>query len=87
MLDIMYIVGLRGFTMTPAQCAAARALLGWNQAQLADNAGVSRQTVVGFESGRRNPNQASMDGMLAALIGSGMEFIGHSGVVLRDKVN
>ena len=24
---------------------------------------------------------------LAALIGSGMEFIGHSGVVLRDKVN
>ena len=73
--------------MTPAQCAAARALLGWSQAQLADNAGVSRQTVVGFESGRRNPNQASMDGMLAALIGSGMECTGYSGVVLRDKVS
>ena len=87
MCDIMYTVGLRGFTMTPAQCAAARALLGWNQAQLADNAGVGRQTVVGFERGRRSPNQASMDGMMAALLGSGIEFIGHSGVVLRDKVS
>lgn len=73
--------------MTPAQCAAARALLGWSQAQLADNAGVSRQTVVGFESGRRNPNQASMDGMLAALIASGIEFIGMSGLVLRDRIS
>ena len=83
----MYTVKQWRFGMTPAQCAAARALLGWNQAQLAESAGVGRQTIVGFERGRRSPNQASMDGIMAALLGSGIEFIGSTGVILRDKVS
>lgn len=39
--------------LTPAQCRAARALLGWTQATLADRAGVARRTVAHFEVGRR----------------------------------
>lgn len=39
--------------LTPAQCRAARALLGWTQATLADRAGIARRTVAHFEVGRR----------------------------------
>lgn len=39
--------------VSSAQCRAARALLGWTQATLADRAGVARKTVAHFEVGRR----------------------------------
>lgn len=39
--------------LTPAQCRAARALLGWTQATLAVRAGIARRTVAHFEVGRR----------------------------------
>jgi transcriptional regulator with XRE-family HTH domain len=38
--------------MTPTQCRAARALLNWAQAQLADVSTVSEATIRNFESGR-----------------------------------
>ena len=37
--------------MSPRQCKAARALLGWKQDKLAVKAGISKRTVVRFESG------------------------------------
>ena len=37
--------------MTPAQCRAARALLGWSGRELAATAEVNKQTVVRFEAG------------------------------------
>ena len=39
--------------LSPAQCRAARALLGWTQETLADKAGIARRTVAHFEVGRR----------------------------------
>ncbi len=39
--------------LSPAQCRAARALLGWTQGTLADKAGIARRTVAHFEVGRR----------------------------------
>ena len=40
--------------MSPEQSRAARAWLGWSQAELAERAGVATTTVHGFESGQRN---------------------------------
>lgn len=37
--------------MTSAQCRAGRALLGWSAAELAERAGVHRNTVVRLEAG------------------------------------
>jgi transcriptional regulator with XRE-family HTH domain len=41
--------------ITPDQCRAARALIGWNQHQLARAANISRETVADFETGKRTP--------------------------------
>ncbi len=74
--------------ITPKQCAAARALLGWTQRQLAEAAGVNETTVIFFESGKRNPIPATMKAMLRALQDGGILFIppngGGPGVRQRD---
>lgn len=71
--------------MTPEQCAAARALLRWDQTRLADQAGVTRQTISSFERGARLLHQASHDGVEAAFIAAGIDFIDDRGVVLEDQ--
>lgn len=50
-------------------CKAARALAGWNQADLAKHAHVAKQTVADFERGARTPfpnNLAAIQGALGA---------------------
>jgi transcriptional regulator with XRE-family HTH domain len=71
--------------MTPEQCAAARALLRWDQTTLANQAGVTRQTISSFERGARLMHQASHDGVEAAFIAAGIDFIDDRGVVLEDQ--
>jgi transcriptional regulator with XRE-family HTH domain len=75
--------------MTPAQCRAARALIGMEQAQLASAASVARSTVVDFERGTRTPRDASLAAIRAALEAAGVEFIpengGGHGVRLRAR--
>ncbi len=68
--------------MTPHQCAAARALLGWSQKCLAQRSGVTRQTVSSFEREARSLHQASQSVLEAAFISAGIEFIDDRGVVL-----
>jgi transcriptional regulator with XRE-family HTH domain len=59
---------------TPAQCRAARALLNWTQAVLAERAGVARKTVADFELGVRTLHIRTRRDITATLEASGIEF-------------
>jgi hypothetical protein len=73
--------------MTPAQCRAARALLGVTQPQLARAARLGLSTVVDFEKQRRSVSPEAIGAMKAALERSGIQFIidngGGAGVRFR----
>jgi len=71
--------------MTPAQCRAARGLLGWTQQALSDAADVGVVTVRQFEAGASEPRRATLAALRRALEDAGVEFDGESGVRLRDK--
>jgi DNA-binding XRE family transcriptional regulator len=63
-------------TISGTQCAAARALLGWNQDELARNAQVARATVASFEgNGRIEPMRKNLLAIIAALEAAGVAFI------------
>jgi transcriptional regulator with XRE-family HTH domain len=75
-----------------AQVRAARALIGWSQAKLAEAAGVPASTIDEFETGVSNriANEAD-DKMRAALEAAGVVFIpknggGGIGVRLREAL-
>lgn len=55
--------------------SAARALLGWDQVQLAERAGIRRQTLADMEGEVRRPQARIRDAVLAALEGEGVRFI------------
>ena len=60
--------------MTPEQCRAARAWLGWPQDALAKAANVGVSTVRDFESGNRVPTRNNLTAMRAALEAGGVSF-------------
>jgi transcriptional regulator with XRE-family HTH domain len=70
-----------------AQCRAARALLDISRDALAERAGVASRTIADFESGKREPINATKAAIRAALETDGVEFIrengGGAGVRLR----
>ncbi|WP_456316927.1 helix-turn-helix transcriptional regulator [Teichococcus aestuarii] len=76
--------------MSAAQCRGARAMLGWNQMQLAEAARVARQTIVDFERGARSPHPSTLAAVRTAFKAAGVEFIpengGGAGVRLRKGV-
>ena len=61
--------------LTPEQCRAARGLLDWTQADLAERAGVSRSTVRGFENGRHDLHRGSAAVIRAAIEAAGVILI------------
>jgi len=75
--------------ITPAQCRAARALLGWSQQDLATSAKVGLVTVHQLEAGTSQPRHATVDVVRRALEAAGVEFIdengGGPGVRLRKR--
>ena len=75
--------------MSPAQCRAARAMLGIDQSELASSAGVSRSTLIDFEAGSRTPRGSTLDAIRAALEAAGVQFIaqdnGGPGVRLKNE--
>ena len=65
--------------MTPAQCRAARALLGITQTKLSHLANLGLSTVVDFEKHRRQISVDANSAIRAALERAGVEFIDENG--------
>ncbi len=73
--------------ISPMQCRAARALLGWSQQDLADRARVGIVTIRQLEAGVHEPRRATLEVVRRALETAGVVFIdengGGAGVRLR----
>ncbi len=61
--------------MTPAQLRAARALLGWSREDLAKKAGVSDETIKGFELRGSDPRLGTVNKWRRALEIAGVIFL------------
>jgi transcriptional regulator with XRE-family HTH domain len=62
-------------TLTPAQCKAARALLAWNQQELAQRAQLGVSTIADFERGKRTPIDSNIEAMINAFVAAGIGFV------------
>lgn len=60
--------------ISTAQCKAARALLAWNQQELAQRAQIGVSTVADFERGKRTPTEDNLEAMIAAFAAAGISF-------------
>lgn len=78
-------------TMVPAQCRAARAWLGWTQAELAHRAGVATTTVADFERGVHRPTNSNLRVISEALGKEGIAFAFHNnkpvGILYGGDIN
>ena len=74
-------------SLSPAQCRAARALIGWSQDKLATESKVAKATIANFEANRRAPYDRTLVDLRATLETAGVEFIPENGggVRLRDR--
>ncbi|MHA6297837.1 helix-turn-helix domain-containing protein [Devosia sp. CAU 1758] len=57
-----------------AQVRAARGLLNWSQAYLAEGIGVARSTIADLESNKRAPHPATLFVLVQELAAAGIEF-------------
>lgn len=78
--------------ITGRQIQAARALLGWSQQELADEAKISRNALQRMENGRVAPLATTLEAVWRTLERAGIEFLSDStseGVRLRfpDSTN
>ena len=68
---------------TIEQIRAARALIGWNQHELADKAGLSQTGIARIENGTNQPNSKTIQKIENAFDAADVEFLGSSGVRKR----
>jgi ribosome-binding protein aMBF1 (putative translation factor) len=61
-------------TITPKQCKAARAFLGWSQQDLADKVRVVQKTITDFERGVTNPQRRIVEDIKTILQEAGIKF-------------
>ncbi|MCL2468910.1 MAG: helix-turn-helix domain-containing protein [Alphaproteobacteria bacterium] len=71
---------------TGKQIKAARALLSWDAADLAEKASMRRETVLSVENGNAVPRPITMEKIIKAFNDAGVEFNGDRGVELRDDI-
>lgn len=65
--------------ISPAQCRAARALIGWSQDQLAEASKVAKATLANFELGKRTPYERTLADIERALEAAGVIFVEENG--------
>ena len=74
--------------ISPAQCRAARSLLGWTQSELEAASKVARKTISDFEGEVTTPRGKTLEILKTALEAAGVEFIpangGGPGVRLKE---
>ena len=61
-------------SFTPSQCRAARGLLAWSQAQLAEVSGVATKTIADFEREERVPYERTLNDIRDAFEIAAIEF-------------
>ncbi len=64
----------------PEQIRAARAMLDWSQQDLADAAGVSKDTVKNYELSNNKPNTQTLTRIIGSLEAAGIEFLADGGL-------
>ncbi len=72
--------------ITMEQIKAARALLDWNQADLAKAAAISKPALANLERGTAQPRMETLNAITRALEEGGIEFTDGQGVRLRGEV-
>jgi DNA-binding XRE family transcriptional regulator len=74
--------------ITAAQIRAARGLLGWTQAQLAANSGLSEIGIQNIEKGASDPRSSTLQAIERAFEIAGVEFTngGHPGVRMKGMM-
>src|ERR1700686_1446985 len=65
---------MRDFSLLAAQIRAARGLLGWSQAYLAEGIAVNRSTIVNWQSGKSNADEATLPVLMSELTIGGIVF-------------
>jgi DNA-binding transcriptional regulator YiaG len=83
-LDTKSCYGLNE-AMSPEQCRAARAWLGWSQQYLAKQASVGLSTVKDFENGSRKPIANNLNALRGALENERVRFDNPMGIRIDGK--
>jgi transcriptional regulator with XRE-family HTH domain len=66
-------------SISPAQCRAARGLLGWSQSDLSKASRTATKTIADFERGARAPYPRTLEDIREAIEQAGVEFIDENG--------
>jgi transcriptional regulator with XRE-family HTH domain len=70
-----YLSGYDADMITPGQIKAARALIGWTQAGLAEASGISEISIKKIETGATDPRSSTLAAIQAAFNDAGVVFL------------
>jgi transcriptional regulator with XRE-family HTH domain len=65
--------------VTSAQLRAARGLVNWSVRELSDRAGIHRNTITNFETGKSGGDPETIAALCAALEAAGVIFVAENG--------